>query len=275
MRPRPKEASQARPDSVSSHGVFLIRNILKCFFTGTAPAIPMCIHHHWLQYAGMTLVLVLLGDTTASIPAMVTDDGYDVVELNSSSSTLQAVIRRRADAVIIPDGADPAGNEELLPVLRRVTQEAIIVVGRGGSIEVAQALLQGADAYLPVPVTRRKLQSHLRAVLRTRRAAGSGRIDSAGGSNGQPLPQHLRPYIAELTPVELRLFSALAQRDGAMVPADQLANEVWAKGNRRASLRFYIRRLRAKFGSRKPIWIDGRKGIGYRLEVQLSGFSSV
>ena len=220
----------------------------------------------------MTLVLVLLGDTTSPLPAVAAEAGCEVVELNSSGGTLQAVIRRRADAVIIPDGADPADSEELLPVLRRVTQAAIIVVGRGGSNQVARALLQGADVYLQAPVTERKLRSHLRAVLRPRHAAG--RMNSAGRSNSEPLPQHLRPYIDALTPVELRLFSALAQRDGAIVPADQLAHEVWAKGNSRASLRFYIRRLRAKFGPRTPIRIDGRKGIGYRLAARLSEFSS-
>ena len=68
--------------------------------------------------------------------------------------------------MIIPDDAPPVDGQELLPAIRRLTLAAIVAVGAGNEIKMANALLQGADAYLRYPDEARKVPSLIWALLR-------------------------------------------------------------------------------------------------------------
>jgi two-component system alkaline phosphatase synthesis response regulator PhoP len=54
----------------------------------------------------------------------------------------------------------------LLPLLRRLTESPIIVLGSGGEMAMVRALFQGADFYLTRPVNVRELIARIRALLR-------------------------------------------------------------------------------------------------------------
>ncbi len=217
----------------------------------------------------MPTVLIVASEETFPLVALVAQVGYGVIEASDSGEALQQVLRRSPDAVILRDDAEPVEGVELLPVLRQMTSAVIIVVGEGGENRMAQALFQGADAYWKLPVDAGKLSSRLRSLLRRlrerRRTDGHGRIHSM--SQEKPL----QPYLSTLSPVEARLLSSLLERGGAMAPTDQLVADVWGEGDRRASLRFYIRRLRAKLEPSGFFRILNRKGIGYRLELRSDG----
>ena len=195
--------------------------------------------------------------------------GYGVIEASTSGEALQWVVRRSPDAVILPDNAEPVEGVELLPVLRQMTSAIIVVVGEGGENRMAQALFQGADAYWKYPVDAGKLPSRLRSLLRRRRERR--RTDGHRRLHSLTQEKPLHPYLSTLSPVEGRLLSSLLERGGDTASTDQLVADVWGKGGRQASLRFYIRRLRAKLEPSGFFRILNRKGIGYRLELRSDG----
>ena len=114
----------------------------------------------------MTIVVILPYQEHRSLIAAVGEGGYRVIEARDSSDLLQLAGRRSTDLVIIPDDAAPVDGEELLPAVRRATLAAILAVGAGDEVKMANALLQGADAYLRYPDEARKIPSLIWALLR-------------------------------------------------------------------------------------------------------------
>ena len=140
------------------------------------------------------------------------------------------------------------------------------MVGEGEQSRVAQALFLGADVYLHYPVDADEFRSRIDALVRPR-----SELRSTNGYQRQFVrarERAPRPYLPELSPVELRLLRALLRRRGEVASPERLAADVWGDGEKRASLRFYIRGLRAKLASHSFLRILNRKGIGYRLQLE-------
>ncbi|MEE8442237.1 MAG: response regulator [Dehalococcoidia bacterium] len=117
----------------------------------------------------MATVVIVSRDNMALLKGILIEEGHLVIEAYDSGHVLQHVMRQRLDAIVLPDDMQPVDGEELLPVIRRLTMAAIIVVGEGKELRMAEALLQGADVYLRYPDEAGRLRSRLRSVLRPRR----------------------------------------------------------------------------------------------------------
>jgi DNA-binding response OmpR family regulator len=87
---------------------------------------------------------------------------------------------------------------------------------------------------------------------------------------GKGEPPNIRSFNLELSPTENRLLSALMSAGGSFVPADHLANEVWGEPTKLDSLRFYVGRLRSKLTGHSSLRILNQKGLGYRIDYQVS-----
>ena len=124
----------------------------------------------------MPTVLVAVNEVTSSLPVLVAQAGYGVVEAHSISAVLEEILRKLPDVVILPDGAETPEGVDLLAVVRYMTEAVIIVVGKGGESRMAQVLLQGANSYLPHPVEPPQIRSRLRSLLRrqSRRGRSTG-----------------------------------------------------------------------------------------------------
>ncbi len=114
----------------------------------------------------MATVLIRTNEITSSLASMVAEAGYRVLLAHSNSETLEQVLDRQPDVVILPDIAEPEDGEELLSVLRPMTGAAIVMVGVANPGRMARALFQGADSYLPHPVEPQQIRSRLRSLLR-------------------------------------------------------------------------------------------------------------
>ena len=131
----------------------------------------------------MATILIVLSEETSPLVAMSAEAGHRVIEAHNSGEALRELMRQHPEAVIIRDDGEPVEGVELLPVIRRMTKAAIVVVGEGGERRMAQALFQGADAYLTHPVDAGALRSRLRALLRRpseRRRTNGGRSSFSG-----------------------------------------------------------------------------------------------
>ncbi|MEE9261680.1 MAG: winged helix-turn-helix domain-containing protein [Dehalococcoidia bacterium] len=214
----------------------------------------------------MAAVLILTSEETLPLVAILAGAGHRVIEVHSSGEALHEVLRRQLDVVTIADNGELVEGVELLPVLRQMTAASIVVVGEGEQSRVAQALFLGADVYLHCPVDADEIRSRIHALVRPRSERRSTNGDPKQFErNRARAPQ---PYLPALSPVELRLMRALLRRRGGVASPERLAADVWGDGDKRASLRFYIRRLRAKLESHSFLRILNRKGIGYRLQLE-------
>ena len=208
----------------------------------------------------------------AALVPIVAEAEHSVAEAYDSGEVLQLVIRSQFDIVMIPDGAEPIDGQEVLPLIRRLTLGAIIVVGDGDETAIANALLQGADQYLRFPVDSAILRSRLRSLLRPRRHDLPKRSSTQGETRESRELQRLlddetHRFVSEpLSPTEERLLRRLIDQRGAPIQADHLASEVWGRDDKAASLRFYIRKLRRKLEPSGMFRILAQKGVGYRLE---------
>ncbi len=128
----------------------------------------------------MARILIYSSGDMAMLVPIVAEAEHSVAEAYDSGEILQLVIRSQFDIIMIPDGVEPIDGQEVLPLIRRLTLGAIIVVGDGDETAVANALLQGADQYLRFPVDSALVRSRLRALLWPRRHDLPRRSESQG-----------------------------------------------------------------------------------------------
>jgi two-component system phosphate regulon response regulator PhoB len=130
----------------------------------------------------------------------------------------------------------------------------------------------GADDYVTKPFSARELLLRVRALVRRTTAAAplrDGRIALAGLE--LDLDRHLARVNGEdvaLTPIELRLITALAKRPGKVVTRADLLRGVWnaSPAIDTRTVEAHVNRLRAKLG---PLSDRLRtvRGVGYRLDL--------
>jgi DNA-binding response OmpR family regulator len=182
----------------------------------------------------MTRILVV-EDETAIARALEDDfraQGYDVEQASDGRMAFEKARAGAFDLVVLDvmlpgkDGFDVCrdlrrgGTQTPILMLTAKTHEAEKVLG----LEV------GADDYVTKPYSRRELQARVKALLR--RSAGElpekcrfgdVEIDFARGEvrrDGAPV---------EVTPLEFRVLTAFARRQGRVLTRQQLLDEAWGR----------------------------------------------
>ena len=108
------------------------------------------------------------GDIVPLVPIL-SESGNAVVEAYDSVEVVKLLLRGHFDLVWIPDGAEPTDADELLPLVRRLTDATLVVAGDGDDLAISMALMQGADHYLKLPDDINVIRSRLGAILRRHR----------------------------------------------------------------------------------------------------------
>jgi two-component system KDP operon response regulator KdpE len=127
----------------------------------------------------LTALIIAGGQSRQRIAAALQDAGFMVIEAVEGRDGLRHVLDDAPHLVVIDEDMPPIDDIEVLPILRRLTESPIIVVGSGGEGPTVQALLEGADMYLPRSVDVSELLARIRALLR--------RYGAARGFTGEPL----------------------------------------------------------------------------------------
>jgi len=118
----------------------------------------------------MPTILILSNNQIAPLIRLLAEDGHNVIEARDGDNLLQRVMGAGLDCVVLPEEVELPDGQEALPVVRKLTDEVIVVVGQGGEGKMARALFMGADAYLQYPDELALVRSRFRAVLRRRQA---------------------------------------------------------------------------------------------------------
>jgi two-component system, OmpR family, KDP operon response regulator KdpE len=201
------------------------------------------------------------------------DLGHVVTAEATGISALQTIMERRPELVVLDLGLPDVDGDELLRMVRAVSQVPIVVVtARRDEATIVRILKHGADDYVIKPFGPAELDARIGAVLRrsaTQRDAqeplliGELRIDRAAREvtlAGQRL---------DLAPREFDLLAYLATRVGAVVPRRELLTHVWrqAFGGPDDSIDVHLSWLRRKLGesAQQPRYLHTIRGVGVKL----------
>lgn len=139
--------------------------------------------------------------------------------------------------------------------------------------EEADALEQGADVYLRKPISMRRVQAHINALLR-RKHGIPGTLESSQLKIG-PISVNLTHYevrrqgrSSRLTPIEGRLLHFLLANAGQVLPQGTILQHIWGlDGHAPNLLKTHIHHLRQKIepDPRQPRFLVTIPTVGYVL----------
>jgi DNA-binding response OmpR family regulator len=200
--------------------------------------------------------------------------GYDVQVAREGRGGLRKAHTSRPDVIVLDVGLPDLEGWEVLDRLRDISEVPILMLtGRGSSSDKVRGLRGGADDYLTKPFDNGELLARIEALLRRRRNADEEdeaedvlvaddlSIDVAGGS------VTVGERECTLTPIELRLLTALVRHRGQVLSPTQLLDLAWSdpSGISPDRVKFSVHRLRRKLDwSSDDSPIEAVRGFGYR-----------
>lgn len=219
---------------------------------------------------------VLVVEDSETIREMVsealTDVGYHTETRCDGERLEEDLDGFRPDLVVLDVMLPGRDGFALIDVIRGWGDIGIVMItARDGLPDRLRGLDSGADDYVVKPFELAELVSRVGAVLRRRgrmpRAVQVGDlmldVDAGVATRaGHPLG---------LTATELRLLDFLVQQRGRIVSASQILNAVWGYDAYDPNLvQVHISGLRRKLEAHGPRILHTVRGIGYRLQPQLS-----
>ena len=198
--------------------------------------------------------------------------GHAVTSTATGMEGLQQAVDGRPDIVVLDLGLPDVDGEQVLTMLRAVSDVPVVVVtARDDDEAVVRALNSGADDYVVKPFDADQLEARIRAVLR--RSGGStpeGPIrigDLVIDATAREVT--LRGDRLELSRKEFDLLHLLARRQGEVVPKRDILAEVWqeAYGGSDRTVDVHVSWLRRKLGetAAEPVYVHSIRGVGLRL----------
>jgi two-component system KDP operon response regulator KdpE len=201
--------------------------------------------------------------------------GYEVFEAINGREALAVAGAQQPGAVLLDLGLPDRDGLELIPLLRKGGDLAILVVSaREATDEKIAALDLGADDYVTKPFDTEELLARLRVALRHR---GSGEAAASVVRRGNLVIDldtrmvHRAGEELHLTRKEYDVLAVLARHIGRVVTHERVIAAAWsgAEDPRIEYLRIVIRNLRQKIEAPSPVGtvIASELGIGYRLRA--------
>ncbi|TDU87763.1 DNA-binding response OmpR family regulator [Kribbella voronezhensis] len=206
-----------------------------------------------------------------------TDRGYATSSSGTGLTGLAELTRGGPDLVLLDLGLPDVDGQEILRMLRAVSQIPVIVVtARDEERQMVTALDGGADDYLVKPFGPGQLDARIRAVLRR---AGADRRPAPLTVGGLVVDPAARTALLDgteldLAPREFDLLRYLAERVGEVVTRRQLLVDVWqlSYGGAEKTVDVHLSWLRRKLGesAQEPRYLHTVRGVGIRLAAPSS-----
>lgn len=205
-------------------------------------------------------------------------EGYKTMVFQSPDTTIDSVLRRELDVLLVDLTLPTCDGAELARNVRDVSPIPMVIITGRGEIEARVSSLDaGADDYLIKPFDPRELSARLRAIFR--------RVEANPGPDQHTCAwrfsnSHMLPYSRQLlgyngksvkfTEVEYLVLEFLLQRLGMPVSRDELSFRTtgrrWNPPDRRIDV--HVTRIRRKLTSlgEKRLAIRCVRGVGYMAE---------
>jgi two-component system, OmpR family, KDP operon response regulator KdpE len=199
--------------------------------------------------------------------------GFAMDEAARGREGIEKAATSAPDVVILDLGLPDMDGKAVVAAIREWSQVPILVLSvRDGEMEKVAALDAGADDYVTKPFATGELMARLRALVRSRRPAGTEAPAVTVGTLAVDLARRLVTVAGEevrLTRKEYDVLALLARFQGRLVTHRQLLSTVWGPAHLDDThyLRVAVGHIRDKLGddAADPRFILTEPGVGYRL----------
>ena len=198
--------------------------------------------------------------------------GHDVESADRAMDGLQIAVKGSPDLVLMDLGLPDLDGQELLRMVRAVSQVPVVVItARDDERDIVETLDAGADDYLVKPFSVEQLEARVRAVLRRGSGEQSRDLIEVGALQIDVGAREasIDGNGLDLSPKEFDLLRVLAERVGEVVGKRELLAEVWREpyGGSDRTIDVHISWLRNKLGesAREPRYIHTVHGVGVKL----------
>jgi DNA-binding response OmpR family regulator len=208
-------------------------------------------------------------------------DGLEVLTTSSGAEAISLTREAHPDLVLLDLRLPDVPGEEVAREVRGYTSVPIVMLTAKASEEHRiRGLELGADDYVTKPFSPRELVLRIRAILR--RASGDAAVSGPASFGGGELlldedrrEATVRGEVADLTPTEWALLTALARAPGRVYSRYELINRVHGyefEGYER-TVDSHVRNLRRKVerDPHAPAIVETVLGAGYRLGLTRDG----
>lgn len=201
-------------------------------------------------------------------------EGYRVEVAHDGRQGLERAQESKPDLLILDLMLPDMDGFRVLKSLRESGQgfPILLLTARGEEADKVQGLKLGADDYVTKPFGVLELLARVEALLRR---SGGDSTDGVRGFGEVAVDTATRSVTkvqepVSLTPKEFDLLVALLRREGAVVPRQELMQEVWGYSAEVLSrtVDTHIAELRRKLEDdpAEPRYILTVRKVGYRLE---------
>ena len=199
------------------------------------------------------------------------DDGHTLDLLENGEDADLFLQRENCDLIILDINLPGMSGLEVLAALRRRNdpRAVILLTARSSTEDRVIGLDAGADDYLVKPFEMDELAARVRALarrsdvaLRRTMALGTLELDL------ESLQLKTNDGTLDVPRLELKVLTALANANGAVVSKSRLLDQVYGVGSETSEtvIEVYISRLRKRLRSH-GVRISVHRGIGYSLTV--------
>jgi two-component system phosphate regulon response regulator PhoB len=203
-----------------------------------------------------------------------TREGYKVLAAADGAAALDAARARRPALILLDLMLPKMDGFEVCRALKQNPDTAavpiVMLTAKGEESDVVAGLELGAEDYIPKPFSVKVVIARVRAALRRRQAAASGKDEAVRIRDLAIDPgRHevlLRGKPLDLTFTEFRLLYVLARRPGRVLTREQIVDAVRGEDypvtDRAVDVQ--VVGLRRKLGPRVD-YIETVRGVGYRF----------
>ncbi len=242
-------------------------------FAGSSPRVGgRTLPGHEPRGAARALVVEDDMDARALLHRALARNGLQVVQSADAAGALRLLFDRRPDVVILDLTLPDLDGHALLTRIRELSEVPVIVVtASSDEASCVRMLRAGADDFLGKPFGVQELLARVEALLRrapyaTPRPARYS--DSLLDIDYGALEVRAHGKLVDLTPLQLRLLSALVQHRGQVLSPEQLLSLAWNdEFVPRDRVKLYVGYLRRRFREHDvELPVETVRGFGYRYK---------
>ena len=199
--------------------------------------------------------------------------GFDVIAAEDGETALSKARNFAPNLVVLDVMLPSVDGLEVCKILRRDPATSglpiIMLTAKAGEIDRVLGLELGADDYVTKPFSPRELVLRIKNLL-SRRETPTAKADHFQFAElSIDVPRHLVMVDGkkiDLTPIEFKLLTILAERCGRVQSRERLLQDVWDYDSMidTRTVDTHVRRLREKLKNASR-FLDTVRGVGYRF----------
>jgi DNA-binding response OmpR family regulator len=238
------------------------------------------VHENGMNSGGYRRCLVVEESvqTAEFVASTLQSVGYVVDRCTSKNDVAEQLRDSNPDVVIVDSSFPNIRGMAPSAAVRSLTDAYLVVFSQQeDDLERVDALEAGADDYVTARVSMRELAVRMQALMRRPRNVASRRGDSSGVRMDADTATFRAPNgNITLTQLEFNITKTLLGHTGDVVTRKEVCETVWGNADEANdhALDVHISNVRRKLRTLpggSPLHIEGVRGVGFRVRVDLTG----